>query len=153
MTQKSNSLRAYFDENNQRKFKSNRQKIYWYMFDVKTPQSARMVETATGIDYYSVVRRFADLRNDGEIEYTGDIEEFGNMCSLYKIKDQTSLFPVPKKKTKAERQVEAVESLIFDADKMIEQFKGKAGSKTIVSNQHLRKSTILECLNLLKTIK
>lgn len=149
---KSNSIKAYFDETNQKAFNRHRAIIYRYLFNQTVPQSRRMIAEGTGLTEIQIVRRLSEMQNSNEIEYCGNVTEGKNENSLYKVKDQISMFPVQKKKTRIEKHIEAVENCIFKSDEIIERFK-EAGNENVVSNQLAKRTAFLECLNILKTIK
>ena len=93
-----NSLKAYFDKNNQRKFKSHRAIIVRELV-VNPRQHSYKLALRLGLSNEAVKKRLNDLINDKVIEICGDIDYCGNTQSLYKIRDQLSMFPVEKKLT------------------------------------------------------
>lgn len=92
----SNSLSAYFDKSNQRKFRSHRGMIIRELS--KSPgQHSYQLSDKLNLSNEAVKKRLNDLINDSVIEICGEAERYGNTQSLYKIKDQLSMFEVEKK--------------------------------------------------------
>lgn len=91
-----NSLKAYYDKDNQRLFNSHKAKIIRTLN--KTPELSRFqLSHRLGINDHAIQKRLSDLKNEGKIEECGTTLHLGNECSLYKIKDQLKMFECPKK--------------------------------------------------------
>ena len=90
-----NSLKAYFDKSNQRKFKSHRAMLIRELS--KNPsQHSYQLASKLQLTNEAVKKRINDLMNDKIIEICGKSEYYGNTQSLYKIKDQLSMFKLVK---------------------------------------------------------
>ena len=91
-----NSLSAYFDESNQRKFKSQKAKIVRYLKG--NPNRSRFsTGNHLGISSHSAQKRLSDLINEGTIKVTGERKHGENTISLYSLMEQLQLFDIPKK--------------------------------------------------------
>lgn len=93
-----NSISAYFDENNQKKFKSQKAQIVRYLKD--NPNRSRF---STGdclrISSHAAQKRLSDLVNEGTIRVTGERKHGNNTISLYSLLNQLQLFGIPQKQT------------------------------------------------------
>ena len=79
-----NSLKAYFDESNQRKFNSHKAIIFRELS--KTPyQHSYQIARNVKLVNEEVKKRLTDLLNEGSIMVTGSVEYHGNTVSIYKV--------------------------------------------------------------------
>ena len=93
-----NSLSAYFDESNQRKFKSQKAQIVRLL--TSNPNHSRFyVGKMIGISDHAAQKRLSDLITEGTIFISGERKHGDNTISLYSIKQQLELYPVKKKPT------------------------------------------------------
>jgi len=89
-----NSLSAYFDGSNQRKFNSHRAKIVRELSRNPNRHSTQLASKLK-LSNEATKKRIVELKFDNIIEVSGNIEYYGNMRAVYKIKDQLSIFPEP----------------------------------------------------------
>jgi len=91
-----NSLAAYFDESNQRKFKSQKAQIVRLL--TSDPNHSRFyVGYLLGISSHAAQKRLSDLINEETIFVSGERKHGENTVSLYSIKQQLDLYPPEKK--------------------------------------------------------
>ena len=92
---KQNSLKAYFDESNQRKFNSHKAIIFRELS--KTPyQHSYQIARNVKLVNEEVKKRLTDLLNEGSIMVTGSVEYYGNSVSLYRVKTDHEIDSVRK---------------------------------------------------------
>jgi len=94
-----NSLKAYFDPDNIRKWKSHKGQILHALRYAKYPLTRWDISQQIDLNDHAVQKRLSDLKNEGLIEECGTITYNGNDCSLYRIKEQLQLFNQPEKLT------------------------------------------------------
>jgi len=95
-TMNKNSLSAYFDESNQRTFKSHKARIVRYLS--RNPlQTTHQVSANIGLTNEQANKRLSDSDNSDIFEAVQGGTHNGNPCALYRIKEQLSMFPVEKK--------------------------------------------------------
>jgi predicted ArsR family transcriptional regulator len=93
-----NSLSAYFDESNQRKFKSQKAQIVRLL--TSNPNHSRFyVGKMLGISDHAAQKRLSDLLTEGTIFVSGERKHGYNTISLYSIVQQLELYPGEKKPT------------------------------------------------------
>ena len=88
---KQNSLKAYFDESNQRKFNSHKAKIIRELKEIPNQHSYQLANNII-LSNEATKKRLTDLLNEGSIEVSGSVEYYGNMVSTYRIKEQLTFF-------------------------------------------------------------
>lgn len=93
-----NSLNAYFDESNQRRFNSHRGMIIREL-KRKPGQHSYMLSLHLRLTNEAVKKRLSDLYYDGLIEVSGTYNFGGNDISCYKINEQLNLFSSERKPT------------------------------------------------------
>ena len=84
MKQTPNSLKAYFDPKNKKKFNTHRSKIIRVLF-ARPPRSRRQIAEITGLNEWQVGRRISEIEF---IKQVGNVIEFGNKNALWSI-DET----------------------------------------------------------------
>ena len=90
-----NSLKAYFDESNQRKFNSHKAKIIRELS--KTPyQHSYQLARNVRLSNEAIKKRLSDLLNEGSIVVSGSVEYYGNSVSLYRVKTDHEIDSVRK---------------------------------------------------------
>ena len=94
-----NSLKAYFDPDNIRKWKSHKGLILHALRYAKYPLTRWEISQQINLNDHAVQKRLSDLKNEWLIEECGTITYNGNDCSLYRIKEQLQLFSLPEKLT------------------------------------------------------
>ena len=80
-----NSLQAYFDESNQRKFNSHKAKIIRELKEIPNQHSYQLANNII-LSNEATKKRLTDLLNEGSIEVSGSVEYYGNNVSLYRVK-------------------------------------------------------------------
>ena len=79
-----NSLKAYFDESNQRKFNSHKAIIFRELS--KNPcQHSYQIARNVKLSNESCKKRITDLLNEGSIIVTDSVKYHGNTVSIYKV--------------------------------------------------------------------
>lgn len=82
----SNSLNAYFDKNNQRKFNSQKAKIVRFLSQY--PEQSRFtLGYYLGISDHAAQKRISDLVNEGIVCPSGTITNGNNQVSVYSLCD------------------------------------------------------------------
>lgn len=108
-----NQLAAYFDENNQKKFKSQKAKIVRYLKD--NPNRSRFsTGDHLGISSHASQKRLSDLVNEGTIKVTGNRKHGDNTISLYSLTEQLHLFSIPKKPSLSKFLKENYPHILFE---------------------------------------
>ncbi|MBT3206929.1 MAG: hypothetical protein HN704_18315 [Bacteroidetes bacterium] len=92
---KANSLSAYFDETNKRKFKSHCALIVRELYRNPGQHSYRL-SAKLKLSNEGIKKRISDLLNIGIIEVCGEVKYYGNINSLYQIAEQLPEHPVNK---------------------------------------------------------
>ena len=90
-----NSLNAYFDEGNQKKFNSHCGMIIRELKN-RPNQHSYLIADRLMLSNEAVKKRLSDLINKELIVVSGDLSYYGNTVSLYKINNEPLLFPVEK---------------------------------------------------------
>ncbi len=90
-----NSITAYCNPNNQKKFNSERAMIARDLL-LKSNQSRLNLGRRLGINDIEVQRRLSDMKRDGEVQVTGSRKHGENTISLYSLTSQLSMFPDKK---------------------------------------------------------
>lgn len=91
-----NSIAAYFDESNKKKFNTQKAKIVRYLKD--NPNRSRFsTGEHLGISSHAAQKRLSDLSKEGTITVTGERKHGDNTISLYSLSDQFKLFTFEKK--------------------------------------------------------
>ena len=93
-----NSLSAYFDESNQKKFKSHKAKIVREL-SKRPNQHSYLLAHRIGLTNEATKKRLTDLLQENVIEISDNEIYYGNQVSIYKLRDQLSMFPKNKKPT------------------------------------------------------
>lgn len=93
-----NSLNAYLDPSNQKKFNTQKAKIVQVLKD--NPNHSRFyLGLKLGINDHGIQKRLSDLVNEGTVTVTGERKHGDNTISLYSLSDQLQLFSIPQKQT------------------------------------------------------
>lgn len=82
-----NSLQAYFDESNQRKFNSHKARIIRSLKEIPNQHSYHL-SMRVRLSNEAAKKRITDLLNEGFIEVSGSVDYYGNTVSTYRIKEQ-----------------------------------------------------------------
>lgn len=89
----SNSLSAYFNENNVKKFSTQKAQIVRLLS--RNPNHSRFyVGRQLGISDIAAQRRLSDLLKENSIYVSGEREHGGNTISLYSVKLHQDLYPI-----------------------------------------------------------
>lgn len=86
-----NSLMAYFDKSNQRKFNSHKAMIVREL-KLRPNQHSREIAIRLKLSNEAVKKRLTDLKKEGSIEVAFDTVFMSQTVGVYRIKEQLSMF-------------------------------------------------------------
>jgi len=95
---KTNSLLAYFDEENQKKFNSHKGLILRELKQ-RPGQHSYLLADRLQLSNEAVKKRLSELLESGFIKITGTTSFYGNLISNYEVVGQLDMFEKPKKPT------------------------------------------------------
>lgn len=93
-----NSLKQYFDKENQRRWNSIKARIV-REFRVRPNQHSRELAIRLKLSNEAIKKRLTDLINEDVIEVVFDTMFMNRTVSVYQIKEQLSIFKPNKKET------------------------------------------------------
>lgn len=112
-----NSLSAYFDENNQKKFNSHRARIIRELFS-RPNQHSYMLSDRLLVSNEGIKKRLTELLQDGIIEVSSIEEFYGNKVSCYKITNEQK--ELHKKQNLRQWLKEKYPNILFEFESLIE---------------------------------